>query len=159
MNLLTSNSKTFTLKTFYADFIINDYSYSWYDVDLKTLLGELYDKYNKFKICCNYISSGDGGALNNTNINIIFSLSGLDFLNYDVNTSGNTSIFEFATMQLNVFPWARNITMNGVQGQDFLKEETITELKISYKRVNDGNVDAGRDYPSLIFNFSIYPIE
>jgi len=160
MNSLSTNSVTFTLKTINADFTINDYSFSWHDVDFKKLLGEMYYKYNKFKICCNYISSGyQAISMTNLNILILCSMSGLDFSNYDVNTSGTVNTFDFGIIQVNASIGLGIQLLNGLQGQVFTKEETVTDLKVYYKRITDDAIDTTVNYPPMIFNFSIYPVE
>ena len=79
--------KSFVLKTVNANIInTNGSVIVWSDINLKVLLGDLYEKYEKFNLVLKSISTNTV-ALTSTNINrqVKICLSGLNFINnYDI---------------------------------------------------------------------------
>ena len=74
----------------------NRTSTTWNNINLRTLLGDMYDKYDMFNLCLNTVASGT--ALSNiykapADCNVIMRVSGLPFINntYNIGSSSNTN--------------------------------------------------------------------
>jgi hypothetical protein len=75
---------------------------TWNNINLRTLLGDMYDKYDLFNICLNTITTSVPiGVYGNTaeDRNVILKLSGLPFINqtYSVKQGCNTSLCPIAS--------------------------------------------------------------
>ena len=78
--------------------------YTWYNVDFKTILGDMYDSHDKFKVelCSASFSEVDayGTTLNDKNVSL--NIYGLPFSNctYDTKTNTNLSSLNMGSMTL-----------------------------------------------------------
>ena len=77
---------------------------TWNNINLRTLLGDMYDQYDYFNLCLNTIATGQAGAIDNVdknNLNLYLRISGLPWSNqtYNVkNGSNSSSIMSIATL-------------------------------------------------------------
>lgn len=115
-----SESINFTLKTrtiyssntatdFYNVFIdtqqgsiFNMTNFVWKNINLKVLLGDLYDKYDSFNIQLSSITQGVKGSTSNSAANVLFSvkMSGLNWLSsYDQSTKQNSQQISLCTIK------------------------------------------------------------
>jgi hypothetical protein len=84
---------------------------SWYNVDLKLILGAMYDKYERFNIYLNFIAGSSTGITAETAVNKEFrffnvQISGLPFINNNSMTMTHIEVPTTAST-----PWL-NTTMN-----------------------------------------------
>ena len=86
---------TLVLKTVDSSSSLSNSVNTWNNINLRNLLGNMYDKYEKFNLCLVNISTG---ASNNTlgtstdDLNVSVNISGLPFINQTYNTStGNNT--------------------------------------------------------------------
>ena len=141
---------------------------TWYNVNLRNLLGIMYNKYNAFNICLNsYAMSTNGtSTVLNDNATLHVYLSGLSFLSSDNQATGisnNTVVLR----QLKI-PTGPSLTDNQTFSDKvyftFLKNCDNVNLTIELKTV------ATNTYPNvsgvannlqghMTFNFSIYGVE
>ena len=81
-------------------------SFTWSNINLRTLLGDMFDKYETFNLCLNTIHTSVPTALyalNTDDSNVFIKVSGLPFINntYDVKGGNNTNASVIATYQFN----------------------------------------------------------
>jgi hypothetical protein len=137
-------------------------SFTWYNINLRTVLGDMYDKYDTFNLCLNTISTGVASTLgvSNDDKNTIIKISGLPFLNqcYNVKTGSNTqqtviATFLFTSSQSNTqYYYSNNIATFG-------KNQEQVNISIQYNRVSDDTpVQTVNNFPDAIFVFDIIGI-
>jgi hypothetical protein len=89
----------------------NRTSLTWYNVNLKSILGSMYDKYEKFNIYLNFIAGSSTGTTDETTLNYrLFqvNVSGLPFIN------NNSVIMTIADVPYTAdTPW-RHTTLNQI---------------------------------------------
>jgi hypothetical protein len=142
---------------------------TWNNINLRTLLGDMYDKYDLFNICLNTITTA--GAGRNTlylggnvadNLNVIIKLSGLPFINqtYSVKQGCNTNICPISS-----FLFVNSTTGNDITSTQlffsnncytFGKSQQSCNLTIQYGRVLDDTLPiTSNPYPNMVFIFDI----
>ena len=121
----------------------NRTSITWNNINLKNLLGEMYDRYERFNISLSFICGARTGSANETTADMrMFSvrMKGLNFTSsYDQKTGNNDNTATFTTISLPLTaftPWNfSNLTPTYFT---FLKQET-TNINIDLVWVfNDG---------------------
>jgi hypothetical protein len=145
---------------------------TWNNINLRTLLGDMYDKYDLFNICLNTISTAGAGA-NGTllggavataadNLNVVVKLSGLPFINqtYSVKNGCNTSVCPISTFLFANSGTANNITTTQLFFSNncytFGKSQQSCNLTIQYGRILDDALPTTTNaYPNMIFIFDI----
>jgi hypothetical protein len=143
-------------------------NFTWSNINLRAVLGSMYDTYDKFNICLNTITTSQGnglaGTANDDRIVQIY-LSGLPFCNqtYDVVRGGNTpntviGTFTFlsAAGTATQYFYSSNIAT-------FDKRQDRANIQIFYNRVKtDGagtyNISTTASFPDMIFIFDIFGI-
>jgi hypothetical protein len=134
---------------------------TWRNINLRNLLGNLFNRYNKFKICLTSI-----GNVNTTTIASVadrvlnVNMRGLQWINqtYDTSNQTNTSTVILTTITFNS---ANGISVNytGEIGWAFQKSESNTiDINVFLNRVSDGTTP-NINYNESVFCFSIYGIE
>jgi hypothetical protein len=158
---MNTNSKLLLLKTndLPADDKDNN-SFRWRNIGLRTLLGSMYDKYDKFKLC---IDSFAIGGLTYANVNdrcLNINIYGLDFETfYDTNTLTCINYGIASSVNLNDGD-GTVINLNGLTGLTFRKPSSNTvDITLYYSRVASDDIDDAISYPNATFIFSIYGIE
>jgi hypothetical protein len=135
------------------------------NVDLRTVLGNMYDRYDKFILRLDYIShginfAGDYGTTQEdetVNINI----SGLPFLNatYDYKTNVNKNYVTITALKFQNNPGISNVQYLTDTYVTFGKSQDTANINIFYTRqVNNVVPNTNNDYPQCVFNFSIFGI-
>jgi hypothetical protein len=135
---------------------------TWYSVDLKEILGSMYDKYDLFNLRLRYIQynsqAGFGG--NSTERSIYFQMSGLNFYNSTYDTGrgcnvGNTTIGSLVYAQNTAtklsFDDASIITIRKQQSADI----SITYISFNNAPPTSG---AGTQFPRTSFYFDLTPL-
>ena len=141
---------------------------TWYNVNLRNLLGPMYDKYKAFNLCLNSYAMSTAGSLaitNYDNVMVHVYLTGLSFLSSNDQAIG-VSTSNVILRQINL-PIGSSITDN----QNFSDKVYFTFLK-NCDNVNltiDLKSVATNTYPTytgntqlrghMAFNFSIYGVE
>jgi hypothetical protein len=101
----------------------NRTSMTWYNVNLRAILGELYDRYEKFNICLNFVGCSETGATNEQYEDYrIFQikLSGLNFTSSN-NGSVIASIIEIPLTANTTYS---NTSLNPINFT-FVKQEMV----------------------------------
>jgi hypothetical protein len=146
-------------------------NFTWNNINLRTLLGNMYDKYDKFNICLNTVTTANvtagtipGTAPDDRIVQIY--LNGLPFLNqtYDVVRGGNTNNCVIGTFN---FPSAAGSVTQYFYSSNiatFDKRQNMLNINIFYNRVKiDGagtyNISNNANaFPDMIFIFDIFGI-
>jgi hypothetical protein len=149
-----------------ASSINEDYSsMTWKNVNLRTLLGDMYDDYDIFNLCLISISSTlptNPITLGlDKNLQLCVQISGLPFINqtYNAVTGHNetkkvigTFAFSGTTDVLREF-YFDHITTFG-------KNSDICDITIDYVRISDGLPPVIlNEYPDVVLSFNIFGIE
>jgi hypothetical protein len=143
-------------------------SFTWNNINLRNLLGDMYDKYDRFNIALNTIATAYTplALSGNTNNQVLIRVSGLPWINnsYNINASGlnlnnNSTIIATFTFSSSApqepitFIYNHNIAT-------FSKNSDITSITIDYARVYDLlTPDSTNSFPQMTFIFDIYGID
>jgi len=115
---------------------------TWNNINLRTLLGDMYERYDLFNVCLNTVSTAtplQAISATGDNLQIIFKLSGLPLINQTYNTlsghnemSTNIGSMAFApTAPTQQYFYSNNIATFG-------KNSDVCSITIEYNRVVDG---------------------
>jgi hypothetical protein len=155
-----------TVTTQYGSISNNRSSFKWNNINLRTLLGDMFDKYERFNICLNFI----GGAATGTvaeggpdNRCFQIKLSGLPFLSsYNVPTIANTGVVHLQVIQIPLTSnttWVNNFI--GSQMYTFAKQEQVN-ISIDLTTVVSDSIYIPASQSTMIghciFSFSIYGV-
>jgi len=144
----------------------NRTSLTWNNVNLRMLLGEMYDRYDKFNLSLNFVAGAKSGTVNETNIDtrlLNVRLRGLNFTSsYNQPSGNNNNSIVLTTLQLptNTTPWANNYLTQ--QYFTFQKQETATITIDLLSVVTDANAIPTADTMMLghtVYGFNIYGCE
>jgi len=115
-------------------------SITWNNINLRTVLGTIYDKYDVFNLCLNTISTAQANTIdvNPDSRNITIKMSGLPWINQTYNTKSNsngtsTSIATFnftALSSTTQYYYSNNIATFG-------KNSDTCNITIDYFRILD----------------------
>ena len=149
----------------------NNTNWTWSNLNLRTILGDMYDKYDMFALVPVRVHSGNTGAATafgatESDRVLTINIAGLPFTNntYDTALKTNSNHITFQTIHINNTA-NTNSTVNGGSVLTFAKNQELLNLNIYYKRLvknvsnNYDIVNGANAYPDTTFIFSIYPIE
>lgn len=153
----------------------NRHSMTWYNVNLRNLLGPMYDKYNAFNLCFNNFSMSMSGANYGTvassydNQILHVYMSGLSFLSCDNQQLGPSNYSTILrTIKLPTGASAGNLPDSQIFSDKvyvtFLKNCDNVNITIDLKTVATNTYPAGINSILYLpghfaFNFSVYGIE
>lgn len=118
-------------------------SFTWNNINLRTLLGDMYDMFDEFNLCLNTISTAQASTIDGIadNKNVYIKLGGLPWINqtYNVKNVNNGSVTNIATF---------NFTSNNATTQyyysnniaTFGKSQDSCNLSVEYSRIVDDTV-------------------
>jgi hypothetical protein len=145
-------------------------SFTWKNVNLRTLLGTMYEKYDKFNIVLNTIACSKtpaalGVSYGNSdvdNLQVLLNIQGLPFINntYETVKQHNTLTSVIGSFQ---FPSA-NATCStqyfySSNSATFGKSQELCNITIFYTKVLDGNPPTtNAAFPEPVFIFDIFGI-
>ena len=139
---------------------------TWSNINLRTLLGSMYDKYDQFALVPvayqSNIGDGNFGATSDDRI-VTINIAGLPFTNnvYNTNTKTNQT-----SSTIYVTRFVQNTFMSGTTGGSvltFTKNQELVNLNIFYQRIavngnGNYNITSTTAYPHVCFTFNIYGI-
>jgi hypothetical protein len=134
---------------------------TWNNIELPVLLGSMYNKYSRFKLCCYSISSNQSGlsiTSNDANVNIYLSGLPLEFPYYNPSTNKNENQQYLGNLTLFVNGYSHNIypTRDGIV---FRKEQNLANLTIQLLRSKDNTNTFSTQLGQFAFSFIVYGIE
>ena len=134
-------------------------TFTWYNVNLKNLLGEWYNNYDAFNICLVSISQSYQSTqtvIIKDNV-IMIKMSGLQWLSsYDQKTGTNTGIIVAALRNFNEYHLTKNNYIT------FLKGNPITNITLSLDNVGTDapyTTNSNAVFGNMLFSFNITPVE
>ena len=144
---------------------LNRTSFTWYGINLRTLLGDMYDDYERFNLCLNTISTSlasNSAFTSEEDRQVLIKVSGLPFINntYDVKNGHNqlsAVITTFTFIKNNVA--TQYFYNNSVA--TFGKNQDICDINITYSRISDGVLPTTNviyPFPQVVFIFDIFGV-
>lgn len=137
---------------------------SW-NVNLKVLLGNLWNKYDTFLIRLNQVSysSADFPATNNIDQQVVVTMSGLPFFNstYNQATGLNNNKYQMLLLGIEKSRAVVNNYAPNVSVANFKKSSENVEITIELLRATDGLAaayGAVDKFPHMCYSFDIIPI-
>ena len=142
-------------------------SFTWKNINLRTLLGDMYDKYDYFNLTLNTVASSQCRALtvnfanNDTNqLTDLINISGLPWVNQTYNTAKGCNsgacimgCYTFVPNQTSVQSYYSS------NFATFSKNQDIASITISYTDVYDGlSPNTNQSFPEVVFIFDIFGI-
>jgi len=138
-------------------------TFTWNNINLRVLLGDMYDQYDRFNLNLNTIATGKSGSYSggeDERANYI-TITGLPWVNntYNVNVNSNTNTTVIASMyigsavQNTQYFYGNNTTT-------FTKNQEVCNITITFLKVIDGaKPNPAIAYPKMIFIFDIEGVE
>jgi len=137
------------------------FSFTWTNINLRTLLGDLFDKYDRFMLLLQNISHALSGTMTSIvdDRALLINMSGLSFVNstYTQKLQSNSGslvvcpfIFVSASVQSQIY--------NNFAISTFIKQNDIVNISINYTRIKDDAAPT-TTYPHMTFIFNIVGIE
>ncbi len=167
--MIEKQTAVLTLETYYLPTTQNNIgvknlpntNFTWNNINLRNVLGDMWDKYNNFNLSLAEITSTisptvDGPTGENLIQNIY--ISGLPFMNatYDVKQKLNVNTSLLTTFTFGIPDLSNSKTYNGMNSLTFRKEQEQCSLNIFYKTVGIGSSpDSLIEYPNMTFIFYI----
>lgn len=132
------------------------------NINMKVLLGSLYNKYERYKICITSYGNANVSAIANVQDRVLnVNMRGLNWTNraYDGTTSSfDNSVVMGACFFNNANGFSLNYT--GEIGWMFEKPPSDdVDITVFINRVSDGTIPTGINYGESVLCFSIYGIE
>ena len=141
-------------------------SFTWNNINLKTILGDLYDKYDMFNLDIVQIASNHRGgtAFGTTpsDRSVIVKISGLPFVNqtYNFKNACNTNVANLCAFKFpaNTVIDTVNQSYNLTNLLTFSKNQEICNISISLIRVDNTPIISAFIAPDMVFFFTIHGI-
>ena len=134
-------------------------TFTWYNVNIKNLLGQWYNNYDAFNICLVAISQSFQSTQTAIikDIVVMLKMSGLQWLSsYDQKTGTNTNINVVALRNFNEYHLTKNNYIT------FLKGNPITNITLSLDNVGTDapfTTNSNNVFGNMLFSFNITPVE
>ena len=150
--------------------------FTWYNINLRLLLGDLYNQYDYFNlslisISCSLCYAIDTSATNTTldtdkeNKNVMVKMSGLPFINqtYNQPTGNNSGSVVLAGYSIPITATTANQFYNNASNVcTFNKDQDVCNINITFSRILDDTkpvLDADTENPQFVFIFAITGID
>ncbi len=132
---------------------------TWNNIDLRALLGDMYDRYDKFNLILDGIASqrtaADLGVVDD-DIMLNITISGLPFINqtYDAGRNINTSraiLAPIRFMRNTIFSY----DYNGGYFITFGKSQDVCNITIQLTRLDNSGIGSASVFPHCVYYFHI----
>ena len=143
-------------------------SITWNNINLRNLLGDMYDKYDRFNLSLNCISTAyTAFALSATNNSqVLIRLTGLPWVNCNYNITSNAINVNNIYNIIGTFKFSSSTPQEPLTQYfyesiaTFSKNSDIISITIDYLRLVDLlTPDTTNTYPQMTFIFDIYGID
>ena len=154
------------------NFVLNNNrtNYTWTNINLRNILGDMYDQYERFVLVLEVVSQGQtygtdgtGTQLANSSedLRCMINISGLPFVynTYNSNTKQVTNVVQLEQLSI-----TKNNTANTLYSmplQAVFQKKEIADINIFLTRACDNQplwTGANSLYPHLTFNFQIFGV-
>ena len=143
-------------------------SFTWTNINLRTLLGDMFDKYDRYLLLLqnishaksnDFVKSGETTA-DSDNRAILINMSGLSFVNSTYvqklqSNSGGLIVCPFIFISNNV----QSQLYNNFAVSAFIKQNDNVNISINYTIINDDSAASAVVYPHTVFIFNIVGLE
>lgn len=141
-------------------------AFTWNNINLRLLMGDMYDQYDYFNLLLNTVSGSSASAGIGTTADdrfVYIKISGLPFINqaYQQATGNNGNICNITTFQLPSTTATSNQFYNNPSNViTFRKDQDLCNISISLNRVVDDTKAATTvAFPQFTFYFTIIGID
>ena len=143
---------------------------TWKNINLRTLLGAMYDKYDTFNLTIKYIGTSKATSLLNANygnsdpdnLNVCLNINGLPFINQTYMQSHGCNATN-AILGIYTFPATVTTSQQCFYSSNYLtfgKYQELVNINIYYTRVADGLIPVTiTAFPEIIFILDIFGID
>jgi len=137
---------------------------TWNNINLRTVLGDMYDKFDTFNLCLNTVASSNVDAALGTaldDINVIIKMSGLPFINqtYSVKQGCNTSSCAICSFKF-IRTTATTQYFYSNNCYTFGKNVNTVNLTLQYGTVlADALPATAVAFPQMVYMFDIVGVE
>jgi hypothetical protein len=131
---------------------------TWNNINLRTILGDMYDQYDYFNISLNSIATGLAGAISTdrNNLSLYVRMSGLAWSNcsYNVKTGSNSQYAIIAPFSFIASATIFTLYSNNIL--TFGKNSDVTSITIDLMRIiDDSSSIPTTTYPNHVYLFDI----
>lgn len=145
-------------------------SCTWSNIDLRMLLGDMYDKYDRFNLCLNTVAQSYTifNPSGPNDCQCLIRINGLSWLNnsYNISANGNNNTantiigsFQFIST-LAVTTLAPTQYFYGANMATFGKSQDIVNITIDYIKVIDLTTPTpNSSFPNMSFVFDIFGVD
>ena len=143
-------------------------SHTWYNVNMRTLLGDMYDKYDLFNLCLNTVATAPstiGFNLASKDLQVILRVSGIPFINNTYNITSNNNC-NSVNCVIGTFTFVSGASTTqyfyGSNLATFGKNQDICNITLDYIRVSDllqPQIASSNTFPDCTFIFDIFGID
>ena len=136
-------------------------SFTWTNINLRTLLGDMFDKYDRYLLLLQNISHSLSTAIaGGDDRSVLINMSGLSFVNstYIQKLQSNSGALIVCPF---IFPSAAAVQSqlyNNFAVSTFIKQNDIVNISINYTKIKDDSATTVT-YPHMCFIFNIVGIE
>jgi hypothetical protein len=166
--LKTNNLTTYGTTNAYGSGNRTLASFTWTNINLRTLLGDIFDKYDRYLLLLqnishakagDFVKSGDQTADAN-NRGILINMSGLSFVNSTYiqklqSSSGALIVCPFIFVSNNV----QSQLYNNFAVSAFIEQNDIFNIGINYNIINYDSASTSVTYPHAVYIFNIVGLE
>ena len=138
-------------------------TFTWNNINLRVLLGDLYDKYDRFNLNLNTIATSIATAYTGTADDrcTYLTIAGLPWINNSYNVSSNCNTN--ATVIASVFIASNAQTTQYFYGNNtstFIKNQDVCNITISFLKISDNTKPTPSGaFPKMIFIFDIEGVD
>lgn len=148
----------------------NNTNWTWTNINFRYLLGDMYDKYERFGLVLECVSQGQTYGTDGTNtqlantsedLRVMINVGGLPFLNNTYDSVNKTTCSICQLEQLTITKNSTALTFFSLPLQATFSKVETADINIFLTRANDNQplyTGATSQYPHLTFNFQIYGI-
>ena len=142
-------------------------NWTWTNINLETVLGQMYYKYESFNICLSFVMSEanlvDSGITTVNDRNCLINIGGLPWINQTynakTNTNGSQTVIGFVQYPTNTSSSIVSPSFQSFYVATFTKNCPIVNININMKRIDLSLPTATNDFPNMLFLFDIYGVK